>query len=121
MKPLKLYLFLASRSKQGIKLVTVLQGDRPVNSGVTDLTAFALPQIWERRIFQILHENRMLYEARIESAGSFEELKASLKARGFTNLPTGPTVMLDMGTFVRAPKADTSSCQVQKTMLRKRG
>lgn len=71
----RLYLYLASRSKQGIKLITVLQGESIVTSRVTDLSNLKLPQIWERRIYQIIYDNRMLYEPWIEAATDFNELR----------------------------------------------
>lgn len=116
----RLYLYLASRSKQGVKVITVLQGQERVASKLTDLTNLKLPQTWERRISQIIHDNRMLYEPMIESASNFEELKNRLKAKGYTNLPMGGSPMLDLAGYVKAPMADTSSCQVQRTMLRKK-
>jgi len=63
----------------------------------------------------------MLYEPRIESAESFQELKDRLKLRGFTQLPLGAVQMLNLGGFRNAPIANTNSCEVKKTMLRKLG
>jgi len=62
----------------------------------------------------------MLYEPRLETAKDFNELKERLKARGFKDLPMGITPLLDMAAYVKAPKADTSSCQIRKTMIRKK-
>lgn len=115
----RLYLYLASRSKQGVKIITVLQGDSVVTAKLEDVSSLKLPQVWERRIEQIIHDNRMLYEPWLESATDFEELKTRLKGRGFTNLPMGATPLLDMAAYAKAPKADTSGCQVRKTMIRK--
>lgn len=115
----RLYLYLASRSKNGIKIVTVLQGDQPVNSDVESLEDLNLPPTWQHKIQQIIHDNRMLHHPRIESAKNYEELKKSLKARGYKNLPMGVCPMLDMSGYQKAPVANTSSCKVQKTMLRK--
>lgn len=115
----RLYLYLASRSKQGIKLITVLQGESIVTSRVTDLSNLKLPQIWERRIYQIIYDNRMLYEPWIEAATDFNELRARLAGRGFSDIPMGACPLLHMAAYAKAPKADTSSCQIRKTMLRK--
>lgn len=79
-----------------------------------------LPQVWESQIQKIIHENRMLYEPWIESAKSYEELKQRLKDRSFINLPMGAVPMINMMYHDRIPKADTSSCDIQKTMLRKK-
>lgn len=62
----------------------------------------------------------MLYEPWIESASSFEEIRSRLKERGFTDIPMGCTPLLDMEGYIKAPKADTSSCAIKKTMTRKK-
>ncbi len=62
----------------------------------------------------------MLYEPWIESAVDYNELKSRLIGRGYTDLSTGITPLLDMEGYVKAPVANTSSCQVCKTMLRKK-
>lgn len=116
----RLYLYLASRNKQGIKLITVLQGAETVNSDVEDLSQYHLPPVWERQIGRLIHEHRMLYVPRIESARDFRELVERLKNRGFSNLPMGATPILHMQAYAKAPVADTSSCKVHQTMVRKR-
>lgn len=104
----------------GIKMITVLQGESIVTSRVTDLTMLKLPQIWERKITQIINDNRMLYEPWIESATDYNELRDRLKGRGYSDLPMGVSSLLHMAAYAKAPKADTSSCLVKKTMLRKK-
>jgi hypothetical protein len=115
----RLYLYLASRSKDGIKIITVLQSDQPVNSDVSDLEELQLPATWQHQIQRIIHDNRMLFQPRVETAMNYEELKKTLKARGFKNMPMGVCPMLHLSGYVKAPVANTSSCKVQKTMLRK--
>lgn len=60
----------------------------------------------------------MLYEPWLESANNYNELRDRLKSRGFTNLPLGPNPLLNLEQ--KPPKADTSSCEVQRTMLRRK-
>lgn len=115
----RLYLYLASRSKKGMKLITVLQGEQAVNSNLTDLTDLNLPPIWQKNIAQIIHENRMLYEARIESADSFMDLAKRLRNRGYKDIPLGAIPILHMQAYKKAPVADTSKCKIKKTMIRK--
>ena len=117
----RLYLYLASRSKQGIKLVTVLQSEEVVNSKLSSLEELNIPRIWQQKIGQIIHENRMLYEPRLETAENFEQLRGRLKNRGYTKLPMGAVPLLHMQAYKKAPVADTSSCKIRKTMLRKKG
>ena len=115
----RLYLYLASRSKKGMKLITVLQGEQAVNSKLNDLTNLSLPPVWQKKIAQIIHDNRMLYEAHIESADSFQQLSERLKHRGYSNVPSGAIPMLHMQAYKKAPVADTSKCKITKTMIRK--
>jgi hypothetical protein len=116
----RIYLYLASRSKSGIKVITVLKGDKAVNSALTDLRRLNLPAVWEREIQRIITDHRMLYEPRVETAENYATLRQRLKERGFTNLPVGEISMLHLGDYAKAPKANTSSCTVRKTMIRKR-
>ena len=115
----RLYLYLASRSKDGIKIITVLQGEETVNSDLEDLTELELPPIWLHHIQRICYDNRMLYLPRIESAVNYESLRKSLKKRGFKNVPMGVAPLLHFSGYVKAPAANTSSCKVQRTMIRK--
>lgn len=103
-----------------MKLITVLRAPGKVASRLTDLSSLKLPQLWERKIAQIIHDNHMAYEPWVESADSFEELKKNLKERGFTDLPMGGTPLLDMAAYVKAPVADTGSIPERKTMIRKK-
>ena len=113
----KLYLFLASRSKKGIKLITTLKGDSVVSSKVNDISELQLPQVWQREIAKIANDNKMHYELRLESATDYNELRQRLKNRGYRDLPQGPNQMLHLDG--RAPVANTSSCKVKRTMTRK--
>jgi len=62
----------------------------------------------------------MLYEARIESADDFAQLSKRLKNRGYDNIPSGAIPLLHMQAYRKAPVADTSSCKIRKTMIRKK-
>lgn len=100
--------------------MTILKGESVVSSKITDLSILKLPQVWERKIQQIVYDNRMLYELWLESANNYGELRQRLKDRGFTNLPFGSSPLLNMGEQGKPPKAETSSCDVKKTMLRRK-
>lgn len=115
-----LYFYLASRSKQGIKLITILQSNQVVNSNLTDIKSLKLPVVWEKTISQIIYDNRMSYEPRLETANSFEELRNRLKNRGFKNLIIGVSPLLNFDAYTKAPVADTSFLPIKKTMLRKK-
>ena len=117
----KLYVYLASRSKKGIKLITTLQSNNVVGrTPLNDLRAFNLPSVWQREIQKIIHDNRMLYEPIVETANNYIELRERLKARGFSNLPLGAAQMINILKFGKPPSANVSSVNAQKTMMRKR-
>ncbi len=61
----------------------------------------------------------MLYEPYIESASGYEELKNNLQARGFSNLPMGASMLLQMDGYVKAPIADTKTIEQVKIMIQK--
>lgn len=74
---------------------------------------------WQRRISQIIHDNNMLYEPWVETADDFNELRTRLKDRGYSNIPMGAIPLLDFKAYKTAPVANTSSCKVTRTMIRK--
>ena len=61
----------------------------------------------------------MDYEPWIETAKDYNELSDRLRAKGYSNIPAGVMPLLDFHAYGSAPIADTSSCEVKKTMLRK--
>jgi hypothetical protein len=114
----KLYLYLASRSKRGIKVISILKSDTPTNAPITDVAALKLPANWSKQISDLIHDHRMLYEAHMETADSYLEFRERLTQRGFKNLPSDSNPMLDLSGNI--PKADTSGSTVKRTMLRKK-
>lgn len=115
----RMYLYLANRSKSGMKLVTILQTSTTICSKLTDVKTLNLPQMWERKITQIIHENRMHFEPWVETASDFNQLKTKLAARGYTNLPATSSPLLSMQAYSSAPVAQPSIKTTQKVMLQK--
>lgn len=62
----------------------------------------------------------MLYEPRLQTAENYDELKKSLRARGFTDVPAGVCPLLHFKAYAVAPIADTSGFKIHKTMMRKK-
>lgn len=102
-----------------MKLITVFLGESIITSKINDVKELKLPQLWERKIQQIIDENKMLYEPYIESAKDFNELKERLKGRGYSDLPMGVNLLLHIDAYGKAPKAETSSCKIRRTMIKK--
>lgn len=61
----------------------------------------------------------MLYEPWIETASNFRELTSRLKNRGYSNINAAAVPLLDFKAYTEAPVANTGSCKVVRTMLRK--
>ena len=114
----RIYLYLASRSKKGIKIITILTGESIVSSRLTDIKFLKLTQLLESNVQNLIYDNRILYEPWIESAKDYNELKDRLKKRGFTNLPMGPNTMLNINQG-NIEKVETSNFKIRKTMIRK--
>lgn len=91
-----------------------------ITSKLTDVSQLKLPQTWERQIQQIIYDNKMLYEPWIETAKDYNELRKRLVGRGYSELPMGANPLLRMDAYGKSPKANTTSCQIQKSMIRKK-
>jgi len=115
----KIYLYLASRKKDGIKIITILNGKSVVLSRITDLSQLKLPIRWQVQIQEIIYNNRTHYEPWIESAEDYSELRKKLKKRGFGKISGMPSVMLRFEDG-KIPQANISSCKIKRTMLRKK-
>lgn len=81
-----------------------------------------LPDELEREISHTIELNRMLFEPWVQSANGFQELKESLKKRGYKNLPISPSPLhearpVPINTKKSTPK--TKHMQTNKTMLRR--
>lgn len=117
----RLYLYLASRKKQGIKLITVLNSEAVVlRTHIKDLTTLKLPPIWQREIQKIIADNHMLYEPLMETVPNYNVLRQRLKERGYHSIPMGSPQMINILKFGVPPKANVSSVRGRKTMIQKR-
>lgn len=84
----RLYLYLARLDKSGIKVVAALPHESKVYpTRVRDPLPLGLSPDLNRLVASESHRNRMTHELYAESASSFEDLKKSLRSRGYTNLP----------------------------------
>lgn len=83
-----LYIYLARRDKKGIKVVSGFGFKGKVYATrIEDIYRLGLSPNIQAIVTKETHENRMEYELFVESAESFEDLKTSLRKRGYTNLP----------------------------------
>lgn len=83
-----LYIYLARLDKKGIKVLCgFTYGTRVYPTRINDVRQLNMHPEVSNKIEKEAHENRMQYELYAESAESFNELKKSLRARGYINLP----------------------------------
>lgn len=83
-----LYIYLARLDKKGIKVLTAFEYAQKVYpTKITDISELNLNTQMSNLITKETYENRMQYVLYAESAPTFNDLKSSLKNRGYTNLP----------------------------------
>jgi len=99
----RIYLYLANRSKKGIKILAVLKGENHPPMRISNLTQLRLPRDLEQKISQQIYADRMLWEPWIESATDYVELKTNLRNKGYVDVPMNsfPMFDLDLKSVVR--------------------
>jgi hypothetical protein len=85
-----LYLYLGKRDKKGIRVISIFPGkDKNIPATrIQDISDLSLSPVIEASISKTIYDNRMLWEPWLEGADNFKSLKAALRDRGYTNLPT---------------------------------
>lgn len=84
----KLYIYLARLDRKGIEVVSVSPyRDKVYPTRVKDAAVFGLSPEVTSIVQSKAKDNRMTHEVYIESAKSYEDLKGSLSARGYKNIP----------------------------------
>lgn len=123
----KTYLYLAHRSKKGIKiLATLFVKNDHFASKILDASKIGLPDSLQMKIVKQAHDDRMLWELWVETAENFLELKKGLKNRGYTDLPLScnPLFETEIESVVSKVQKKTdliikSVEKPKKTMLRR--
>ena len=119
----KLYLYLTRRDRTGMKLVSMFPAPHSVPpTRLADIKKLNLPSELSSEIEQTINKNRMLFEPWIQSASNYQELKESLKRRGYKNLPITMSPMHEARPVLPdKPKATpkTSLLTTRKIMLRR--
>lgn len=116
-----LYLYLARRDNAGIRIIAKLTGREqlPVRLDDAGLLSLQLPTTWHTQFSQIIYDNRMMWEPWIQSVTSFNDFRAALKKRGYTNIPISSQPEFTAST-VKSTAVNVSYLPNQKTMIRKR-
>lgn len=83
-----LYIYLARLDKKGIKVLAAFPyASKAYPTRVTDIASLGLSGEVLSRVSFESRENRMTHELYAESSSSFNQLKKSLSARGYSHLP----------------------------------
>lgn len=86
----EMYAYLARRDKQGVKFLGSFLYDSkvyPTKLEEGDMKSLNMsPQLSSELLIQ-LRDNRMEYELFLETAENFEQIKSSLRARGYSKIP----------------------------------
>lgn len=86
----QIYVYLAKRDKSSVRVIGEFDYATKVYPTKLDQQAIASLNMNPQAASVVSKEawnNRMDYELYMESASSFEELKSSLRARGYSHLP----------------------------------
>jgi hypothetical protein len=111
-----LYVYLARLDKKGMKVISAFPfGQKVYATKVSDIEKLNLNPELSLKIAKEAYENRMMYELYLESADSFEDLKASLSKRGYSRLPVSQFTGFESPTYVNKHALVTKS----STMLRR--
>jgi len=117
-KSTDLYFYLGRRDKGGIRILAKFQGRHQLAVRVDDLAPLQLPVGWETQLEQLVFDSRMLWEPWIESAETFDDFRASLKIRGYSNVPVSAQPEFVPAT-IQMPTVNVSHLAHKTTMLRK--
>ncbi len=113
----KIYLYLARRDRKGLKIVSVLDGPNTPAIRLQDVKLLNLPQNMEGEVGRIIYDNRMYWEAWLESADSYEELKKAARNRGYRGVPSHSNSMY-LGDKLQH-KVNVPFVKPAETMIRK--
>lgn len=113
------YLYLGKRDKSGIRFLAKFQGRKQLATRVENIAPLILPNGWTEQIEQIVFDARMEWEPWVESADSFDELRAALKIRGFKNVPINSQSEFTPAN-VQTPQVNMNHLPKKTTMMRRR-
>lgn len=113
-----IYIYFARRDKSSVKILIVAKGKEILASRLENPETLNLPSNMTDQLVQLIYDNRMLWETWIESADTFEDLRAALKDRGYSNIPLSSQPQISMKTTI--PKITTNQLPQKITMIRKK-
>jgi hypothetical protein len=112
----RLYIYLAGLDKKGIEVVAAFPSTKKIYpTRIRDMSSLGMDPSASRKVSASAYEKRMTHELFAESAQSFEELKESLRRRGYSSLP-----MQQFTGYTKPTKVDERSLITKSaTMLQR--
>lgn len=111
-----LWLYLGRRDKKGIKIISKFYSRDIDPIIVNDLKVFNLPSSWYGKVKSYIDDNLLYWEPWMQTAVTYEDLKANLKNRGYSDLPGNgqPMILVTPTLFVNSNLFAKQSTMVQK-------
>jgi hypothetical protein len=114
----RIYLYLAKRNKQDLKLIIILQGPKITHSRLKNINLLRLQPDIANSISDIIYQHRIEWEPWLESANTYAELRTNMEKRGYRNLPVKTEPLHPESSYNDPHIADTREL-VKKTMASK--
>lgn len=111
-----LWLYLGRRDLKGVNILAILTAREQNPTRLANISTLGLPLTIASQIEKKIFDDRMLWEPWIETAATFEDLRASLKLRGYTQIPISGQPFFSK---ITSNLINISRVEKQKTMIRK--
>lgn len=113
---MKAYLYLAKRDGTTVKIIAHLSSKTEITpTRLNDIKQLNLPAAWESAISRIVYNERMKWQAWIETAESYSDLRKSLHQRKFARIPPYSTPQVIFPELEEVKKVG----KTKKTMIQR--
>ena len=113
-----LYLYLARRDKKSVRILAKFLSTSISTVRIDDsnISLIRMPNSLLPTVQQEIYDNRMLWQAWLETAESYESFRIRLAKSGHTNIPLSSQPKFFMSTVKVFPKFSVKQIMVQKTL-----
>jgi hypothetical protein len=112
------YIYLTRRDKTSVRILAKFIGQEILVQRLSNLEFLNIPISLRSEIEQKIYDDRMMWEPWVDSCNNFEEFRAALKIRGYSNIPLSEQPEIT-ATTASAYAINTKNLIQKKTMLRK--
>lgn len=107
-----LWLYLARRDKKGVQIIAKFLSRELDPIKLDNIKRLTLPESWEGKIFTYIEQNKIYWEPWIQTNSDFEDLKKSLRKRGYSDIPANgqpmipvvPQIVVNVNNFPKQTK-----------------